>query len=373
VKRGVPELVLRRAWTQGGPTWLRAGLTGLAVGYRVALLARDAVYGAGLARTGQLDVPVISVGNLTLGGSGKTPTVELAVRTLKDLGAAPAIVSRGYGRRSRGVRVVADRDALLSTPGEAGDEPFLLSQRLPSTPIVVGESRYEGGRVAVERCQASAVVIDDGFQHRTIAKDVEIVAVNGRRPWGNGRLFPRGDLREPLSALRRAHLLVVTNAAGPAEVREVEQVLRRHNETAPLVTAMYRVTDVWEVSQGVRASGVDLAARRLVALVGLASPDAFVDTLGSLGVDVAARLEFPDHHWYEPQDLAFAIGHARAVGAEGLVTTEKDWVRLQGLPAAGMPMWVVPISMELTANETAWRGTLRDALTPRPRAKVEPA
>jgi tetraacyldisaccharide 4'-kinase len=372
VRRGAPELLLREAWDRGGPVWLRAGLSALAAAYRMSLLAREAAYASGLLRVGRMPVPVLSIGNLTVGGSGKTPTVELAVRTLTELGAVPAVVSRGYGRRSQGVRVVADRDGIRSAPRDAGDEPYLLARRLPGTAIVVGESRYEAGRLAVEGCRATAVIIDDGFQHRTLAKDVEIVVVNGRNPWGNGRLFPRGNLREPPAALRKAHLVVVTNSPGPAAVRDIEHVLRRHNHKAPLVTATYRVVDVWEVSEGVRAASADLAGRRVVALAGLASPQGFADTVRGLGADVASLAEFPDHHWYEPGDLAAVTARARAVGAEGLVTTEKDWVRLQGLPQIGLPIWVVPIAMDITAGEAAWRSVLRQALATAPRPRVKP-
>lgn len=371
MSRGAPELLLRRAWEQGGPVWLCAGLSALAAGYRLSLMARDAAYRTGLLRAGRVPVPVISVGNLTVGGSGKTPTVELAVRTLRELGAVPAVVSRGYGRQVAGVHVVADREGVKRGPRESGDEPYLLARRLPGTSVVVGESRYEAAQLAVEGTGATAVVIDDGFQHRTLAKDVEIVVVNGRRPWGNGRLFPRGSLREPPGALRKADLIVVTNPTGLAAVAEVEQALRRHRAHAPVVSATYRVADVWEVSEGVRTAPADLAGRRVMAMAGLAAPQGFVETARALGAEVMGLVEFPDHHWYESADLAAAAARAREAGAEGLVTTEKDWVRLQGLPQMGIPLWVVPIVMEITSNEPAWRAVLRDALAaPRPEARV---
>lgn len=369
MRRGAPELLLREMWERGGPMWLRASLSALAAGYRLALLAREAAYAARLLGVGRLAVPVISVGNLTLGGSGKTPTVELAVRTLRDMGAVPAVVSRGYGRRARGLRVVADHDGIKSAPREAGDEPYLLARRLPGTPVVVGENRHEAAQLAVDGCGATAVVMDDGFQHRTLEKDVEIVVVSGRNPWGNGRLFPRGNLRESPAALGKAHLVVATNPPGPAALHDIEQVLRRHNPRAPLVSAAYRVTDVWEVSEGIRSAPADLAGRRVVALAGLASPRGFAETLGRLGAQVASVMEFPDHHWYEPADLVAATGRVREVSAEGLVTTEKDWVRLQGLPQIGIPLWVVPISMDIVADEAAWRSVLQSALTA-PRARV---
>ena len=214
--RRAPEVLLRRYWEDPDTPVVTAGLSALSLGYRGALRVRDLAYRFGILRTGRLPCAVVSVGNLTLGGSGKTPTVELVVRTLPELGAVPAVVSRGYGRVTRGVHVVADREGVRADARTAGDEPLLLAERLPGVAVVVGENRYEAGRVAVERLGATALVLDDGFQHRTLAKDLEILVVQGRAPWGNARVFPRGMLREPLAGLARAHAIVVTNPAGPA-------------------------------------------------------------------------------------------------------------------------------------------------------------
>src|SRR5206468_1427610 len=153
-----------------------------AVRQTLELVARGMLKGRGLG------VPVVSVGNLTVGGTGKTPAVELAVRTLMELGHRPAVVSRGYGRRGHGIQVVADAASIRLDADEGGDEPFLLARRLPGVPVVVGAHRYEAGRHAVERFGVSAIVLDDGFQHRTLAKDLEIVMARARAPWGSARL-----------------------------------------------------------------------------------------------------------------------------------------------------------------------------------------
>src|SRR5262249_5565537 len=223
------------------PPIVTAGLSALGVGYRGALAVREAAYRLGLLHTGRLACPVISVGNITLGGSGKTPVVELAVQTLRELGALPAVVSRGYGRATRGVHVVADRDRIRLGARDAGDEPRLLPERLTGVPVVVGENRLAAGMVAVGECGASVLVLNDGFQHRTIVKDLEIIVANGRTPWGNARLFPRGMLREPLSALARAHLVVVTNPPATADVDAVTEEVRRHNRRAPVLVAAFEV------------------------------------------------------------------------------------------------------------------------------------
>src|SRR5262249_2587332 len=150
---------------------------------------------------------------------------------------------------------------------------------------------------------ATAIVLDDGFQHRTLHKDLEILVVNGRAPWGNRRLFPRGMLREPLSALARADLVVLTNPPGESEVQAATGVGRRHNPAAPVLTASYEVTEATEMRGGCRIGVAQLASRRLLAFAGLGSPAGFAETLRSAGVTVAGLVEYPDHHWFTEQDL----------------------------------------------------------------------
>ena len=348
-----PEMLLRQWWEEGAPRAIAAGLTALSVGYRVGLAVRERAYGWGLLRTGRLPCPVISVGNITLGGSGKTPAVEVAALALRELGASPAVISRGYGRQSRGVAVVADRDGVKLDARGAGDEPLLLAERLPGIPVVVGENRFEAGQAAVERCGATVVVLDDGFQNRTVSKDLEILVLNGRAPWGNGRLFPRGALREPLTALARADLVVITNATDP-DAGAARGRVRRHNERAPVIRASYVATEARETRSGSRVEAKALAGRRLLAFCGLASPKSFAGTLAGLGIQIAATMEFPDHHWYTAADLDELAKQAKGIGAEGLVTTEKDWVRLRGLEPPPAPLWVLPVRLAVDAGHEDW-------------------
>jgi tetraacyldisaccharide 4'-kinase len=364
--RRAPEVLLRRYWEDPDTPVVTAGLAALSWAYRAALAARDRAYRWGVLRTGRLPCPVVSVGNLTLGGSGKTPTVELAVRTLLDLGAHPAVLSRGYGRVTRGVHVVADRDGIRAEPRGAGDEPLLLAERLPGVPVVVGENRYEAGRVAVERCGATALVLDDAFQHRTLAKDLEVVVVPGRAPWGNARVFPRGMLREPLSGLARAHVVVVTNPPSPETVVEVTGTVRRHNTTAAVLAARYRLQDAMEPLRGRRLPVGELGGRRLLAFAGLGSPQSFADTLDAAGIRRVGFAEFPDHHWFTPGDLAELVRDARAAGAQGLVTTEKDWVRLRDLPPPALPLWVLPVRLMIESGLETWQRLLAAVLAHAP-------
>jgi tetraacyldisaccharide 4'-kinase len=362
-QRTDPEIRLRRYWEEPDTPIVTAGLSALSVGYRAALALREMAYRLRVFQTGRLGCPVISVGNITLGGSGKTPVAELAARTMRELGAQPAVVSRGYGRSTRGAHVVADRDGIRLDARAAGDEPRMLAERLPGIPVVVGENRLVAGGLAVEQCGATALVLDDGFQHRSLVKDLEIVVVNGRTPWGNGRLFPRGMLREPLSALGRAHLVIVTNPPSAADVEAVAGQVRRHNAHAPVLTVSYEVLEARELDSGRRLGPDQLRGRRLLAFAGLGTPQGFADTLHAIGVRAPGLIEFPDHHWFVVDDLASLARQSMAVGADGLITTEKDAVRLRGLPLPDVPLWVLSVGLRLTTGADQWLQALGKTLS----------
>jgi tetraacyldisaccharide 4'-kinase len=346
---------LLEGWERGFGSGTDTLLTAVAGSYRGLLGAREWMYAHGLLASRSLDFPVVSIGNLTVGGTGKTPAAELAVRTLLDLGHRPGVVSRGYGRRGGGLQVVADAASIRLDAEEAGDEPFLLARRLPRVPVVVGANRYEAGRLTRARFGVSVIVLDDGFQHRTVHKDLEIVMARAATPWGNGRLLPGGPLREPLSGLRRANLVVATGAHGAEEAGEVAQAIARHAPGVPLVTAMHVATECFEAGAMKFVPLGELEGVRLMAFAGIASPAGFRRTLGESRVTVTGFQEFRDHQWYSREDLARLEGMAVGSGADGLVTTEKDWVRLRRLPPLKRPLYVLSVRLQLTSGEEAWR------------------
>jgi len=357
-----PELWLQEAWHGRASPVVRACLSGAAAAYRAALTARSAFYRIGLLSTRGLPVPVISVGNVTVGGSGKTPLAEVVVLALREMGARPALISRGYGRRTRGVRIVADGGGLRLGARDGGDEPVLLAERLPGVPIVVGESRYEAGAVAVGTCFADALVLDDGFQHRTLDKDLDIVVVSGGDPWGNGRLFPRGSLREPLSALKRAGLVVVTNPPTAAATSDIAHVLRLRASAATVLSGAYRPMSLRRGDHAPAEAPEALRGRKVLMLAGIAAPGGFVATAEGLAAEVAALAEFPDHHWYTPGDLARVAARVRETEAEAVLTTEKDWVRLREMPLGAVPFWVLAVRLDLGADSVALAQVLSETL-----------
>lgn len=350
-----------QGWEQGFGTGGTLVLGALAAGYRRFLAARDRLYERGLLRSREVGPPVVSVGNLTVGGSGKTPAVELAVRTLLELGHRPAVLSRGYRRRSRGVQVVADTAAIRLEAEDAGDEPFLLARRLPGIPVVVGANRWEAARLCLERFPVTALVLDDGFQHRSLRKHLEIVMVRARRPWGNGRLLPGGPLREPLTALARADLVVAAGAAAEEDLEEVRRAVAAHAPGVPVLTARYVPVECWDAERMSRQPPQALAGARLLAFAGIAAPESFRATLAELGVDVVGLVTFGDHHWYRAEDLRRLNDRAGALGALGLVTTEKDWVRLRRVPLPARPIHVLSVRLDLTSGAEQWRAAFQRA------------
>jgi tetraacyldisaccharide 4'-kinase len=350
-----------RGWEEGFPTGPARMLAVAGGGYRGLLGAREWLYGRGVLRSRALPCRVVSIGNLTVGGTGKTPAVEVAIQSLTALGHRPAVVSRGYGRSTRGVQVVADAASIRLDPEESGDEPFLLARRLPGIPVVVGSNRHDAARVAIERFGVTAIVLDDGFQHRTLKKDLEIVMVRARRPWGNGRLLPAGPLREPLGALSRADLVVATGALDLGDAREVVDAVDEHAPRVPVVTATLAPDECWEAGRMRSVRITELAGKRLAAFAGIAAPAAFADTLRSTGGVVEEMAAFADHHWYSSDDLARLDARAGELGVEALITTEKDWVRLRRLRLPRRPLYVLSVRLVVQTGETAWRQAFRRA------------
>ncbi len=353
-----------RGWERGFNAGAGGLLSAVAGSYRGLLGAREWLYARGVLASRALDCPVVSVGNLTVGGTGKTPAVELAVRTLLELGHRPGVLSRGYGRRGGGVQVVADAASIRLDAEEAGDEPFLLARRLPGVPVVVGPNRYEAGALARDRFGITALVLDDGFQHRTLHKDLEIVMARASQPWGNGRLLPGGPLREPLAGLARAHLVVATGARREADAGEVRATVERVAPGVPVLTAVHVPTECFESSAMRFVPLSALGRARLLAFAGIGSPDGFARTLEETAVEVLGFEQYADHHWYTREDLARLEQRAADLGAAGLVTTEKDWVRLRGLPPLRRPLYVLSVRLRLTSGEAPWRAAF-ERLVPR--------
>jgi len=292
--------------------------------------ARNALYDRGIARANRLHGPVVSVGNLSVGGSGKTPFILVLGELLKARSVKFDILSRGYGRKTRGVARV-DPGGL---PQDFGDEPLLLARRL-KVPVIVGEDRYQAGLIAEKSFGPQLHLLDDGFQHRALARDFDIVLVTPED--ARDRLLPAGRLREPLSSLARADAVVLTSGASP--------------ESFPLYGKL-----VWRVRRGISLTDVPI---RPVVFCGIARPQNFLLQLRTAGVEPSAQALFRDHHAYSEQDIHDLLNLRQQSEAEGFVTTEKDAVNLGKYLDALRPLAVIPVKMELVDAANAVDTMLR--------------
>jgi tetraacyldisaccharide 4'-kinase len=314
--------------------------------YGVGVWSRARLYQRGFFKTRQLPCRVLSVGNITLGGTGKTPLVAVLARELLKRGVHVGILSRGYkGLKEKRGGVLSDGTRIYLTPAEAGDEPFMLAQMLSGAPVLVGRKRYEMGIHAHERFGVDVLILDDGFQHLRIKRDVDIALIDAQRGFGNGRLFPRGPLREPLRCLRRASMLILTKAEPSQSLDAIEDVLRSYAPAIPLYHSRYKPIALVEGGVGRVVPSQFIQGKKVLAFAGIADPGYFVYLLQGLGAEVVREVHFPDHHQYTPEDIRI-LGEYRDT-VDLYVTTEKDYVKLQGIPLDDLPIFVLIIEQEI--------------------------
>ncbi|MFU8818142.1 MAG: tetraacyldisaccharide 4'-kinase [Desulfurivibrio sp.] len=310
--------------------------------YTLLMHLRAWLYRHNLLRQQKMAVPVISVGNLTMGGTGKTPLVIHIARLLGAMGLKPAVLSRGYGRKSSWVSadqviVVADGSedgGLLVGPERAGDEPVLLARSLPGVPVVVARQRTLSGGHAVKKLGAGSLLLDDGFQHLALARDLDLVLFSARDLPLGARVFPGGPLREPWSALGRADALVITGVddGNREQVGQFRRFLQELLPATPCFIGEYLPVCLLDGRSG-KSMALDRGrGKPWYGFAGIAQPRSFLETLQRVNFLVTGFRSFADHHPYTEADLAELTAAARERGAGGLITTEKDLVKLQLLP-----------------------------------------
>ena len=327
------------------PVHTRRSLQPLSWLYGIGVNFRNFLFDRNILKKRSFPIPVICVGNLTVGGTGKTPMVIMLARMLEEHGWKPAVLSRGYGGKRKGrAAVVSDGHEILMGPREGGDEPVLMGRSLPGVPVIVARERSHAGRVAVDRFQADVLILDDGFQHRRLARDMDIVLLDAGRPFGNGFLLPRGGLREPPTALRRADVVVMTSteeeAASPPD--DIPQI--------PVFSARRRPVALVKGPANETRLLADLAGEKVCAFTGIARPESFRRILEPLCGGIASFLPFPDHHVYTARDVENIRQVWRDSSARILLTTEKDGIKLARFPDFFKDLYLLRIAMEITPS-----------------------
>jgi tetraacyldisaccharide 4'-kinase len=322
---------------------IAAALRLLSLPYAAAVALRNRLYDRGLLPQAKLACPVVSVGNLTVGGTGKTPTVIFIANLLKERGFRPAVLSRGYGGSAKGpVNIVSDGNRILPGWRDAGDEPILIAGAVPGIPVLTGPRRALTGMAAVERFGADVLILDDAFQHRALFRNLDMVLIDTAHPFGNGFILPRGPLREMPEALRRAHLIIRTGA----ETDPTDPL--RGASGLPSFRGIHRPRGLVEAKTGRILPLAELKGLRVCAFAGIGRPEAFRKSLTGLGAELASFRAFPDHHPYSRADIDALLRLAGENGAGRIVTTEKDAVRLADHPDFRREIFLLRIGMEIS-------------------------
>jgi tetraacyldisaccharide 4'-kinase len=334
------------------PQWL---LHALAVPYGVAVRARAALYRLGWLSSRRLPCRVVSVGNLTVGGTGKTPVVIALVEQLIARGRRVGVLSRGYRRQSRETELlVSDGRTVLMGPAEAGDEPYLIAMRCPRAVVAVGADRYRLGRWVLERHPIDCFVLDDGFQHLGLHRDADLLLVDVSDPAGLQMLVPAGRLREPLSAASRATALLLTRADVGHWRDIVETIEAATGRTMQPILGQFPAETLVNVATGEARKADTLAGRTIVAFSGIGNPASFATLLHRLGFKIGGEVIFADHHDYTTADLEAVRERARQSGADMIVTTEKDAGKVAPLLRSGEEVWAVRLGLEILSGREQW-------------------
>ncbi len=338
---------------------LRGALAVLSLVYCLLIQSVLFLYRLRVLRKRKLPARVISVGNITVGGTGKTPLVEMLASELGKRGCKVAILSRGYGRRVNPaagkrmprmvnrVAVVSDGKTLLMDAMEAGDEPYLLARNLPQVAVLVGKDRRLTGNYALNKLRVDTIILDDGYQYWPLKKDLNIVIIDSTNPFGTGHLLPRGRLREPLGSLKRADLFFLTRVDQVDAVEGLMERLGRLNPQAKVLKSVHQADHLIDLRTGERTELTILKGKKVLPLSSIGNPESFERTLNDLGALLVDSVRFPDHHLYQPGELKGVEEEAIRKGAELIITTEKDAVRLP-LKESGFPYLFLVVKLKIT-------------------------
>lgn len=321
--------------------------------YGAAMKARRVLYQTGRFRVHRLGAPVISVGNLTTGGTGKTPLVEWIANELAQKGRRVCILTRGYGRRKSGTRVVVSNgNEILVDADRAGDEPLLLAERLKGRAAVICDAdRVSAGHWAVENFMSDVFVLDDGFQHLSVARNLNLLTIDATNPWGNRRLLPAGILREPPAELARADCIVITRADDPDQTGELLREISKLSSGCPVFRSRMTLRRLREVACRESSAATDeIQASSVAAFCAIGNPESFFSLVRRGGYDLRHTRAFRDHHRYAQADIDRVARESITCGAQILLTTAKDEVKLRSLEFA-LPCYAVDIAIEIENQE----------------------
>jgi tetraacyldisaccharide 4'-kinase len=358
-----------------GAALMRAFLYACSKLFQVAIKIRRFLYNARILRDSTLGVQVIAIGNLTVGGTGKTPVVEKFARELRDQGRNVAILSRGYRSKPPPLhktlldrilfradttppRVVSDGKSLLLDSETAGDEPYMLASNLKDVVVLVDKDRVKAGRYAIEKFGCDTLLLDDGFQYWKLAgRRQDIVLVDRQQPFGNESLLPRGTLREPPSHLARASVIFITKSDG--NTGELRARIAQLNSTAGIIECVHSPLYLEDVFTGQRQELNTIQGRKVASLSGIAQPESFEKSLVKIGAELVYSKRFADHHRFSQQEILNAINRGKKRQAEIIITTQKDAVRFPKIDRRDLPFYFMRVEIKIVSGAEDFRDCVR--------------
>lgn len=329
--------------------------------YKFAVQTKLSLFNWGILRKVKLPAYVISVGNLTVGGTGKTPTAQKIAEIMSNRGYRVVILNRGYRSHwDKNIGVVSDGKQISMTAYEAGDEAYLMAKTLPNIPVIIGKNRAVTGKYAVEHFQAEVIVMDDGYQHWRLARDLDIVLVDTITMFGNGNVLPRGILREPLKNLNRADLFIFTKTNQSSAMNKIllRETIARYNNQAPIAESIHKPQNFVEIGEWYNNAGRQIAleslqGKKVIVFSAIGNPVSFEQTVVSMGVTLLEAVRYPDHHDYGMSEMQYISDRAKELNAVAVITTTKDAVKIPTefiYADREMPLYVLNMEIEITDN-----------------------
>jgi len=328
--------------------------------YLGVVTLRNRLYDHNIFKEIKLPCPVISVGNITVGGTGKTPCVIMLAQMLKKNGFQPAVISRGYGGRStESVNIVSDGDKILLDSKTAGDEPFLMANVLKGIPVITGAKRIITGQGAIDKFGADVLICDDAMQHRQIFRDVNLVLWDNGNLKGNYHVLPRGKLREPIKSIRRASAILLTRADEDVKLdTKIEDMIKA--DRIPIFSSVHQPEDIISGDERVQKPVTELRDKKIYAFCGIANPDSFEKTLLAAGARILSFQIFPDHHQYSAKEIEKIKKDLLQSGADYLITTQKDAMRLLNHPEFLKIIFILRIKMQIKTSAQSFENFIME-------------
>jgi tetraacyldisaccharide 4'-kinase len=332
--------------------------------YRLVVRLRICLYRRGVLKRKKLPCKVVSIGNITVGGTGKTPMVHYVAQLLKELGQEVAVISRGYGGSGQRLGgIVSDGHTRLMDARVSGDEPQLLSSRLQGIPVLIGRDRYRTGKWAVERFGSSIIVLDDGFQHLSLHRDLDLVLLDSVRPFGNGHCLPRGVLREPPEQIKRADALILTRWKEGKRATGFRDALLARVQGRPVFRCKHEPDGLFTGGRKESVALDYLSGKRLFLFSGIVRNDSFLEAVSRLEAQIVGSTEFGDHYRYSDHDLRLIWEKARLLKADHLMTTEKDHVNLSCQIPSSPELLVLRIAISFGEDTEAFKAYVKNRVS----------